>query len=291
MDSDSDFYGDEETISVLEARVEDFDIVAWWDCRNDMTSYLRSTMQPQNTTQIAAPLYNAYEGEPGAWRLSESIEQFLARLPPATTDWRPGLDWIWIANPYIPPGPGSTRAQFREGGAERLRLLDEFAKMATVSAAKASGKPLNMLRKDLAKERRETVEDLRELAVACNVVTGKWMLFADPGYVNDVWARVARATANNQLGIGAKVETRVESEKARLICVYTRDFRDKDDVARVLNRMRELELVRPGRQIYYKSDAWTELGIYGGNNWGIQASMYSSNEIFSYIKSVASRPS
>ncbi|KAK3305496.1 uncharacterized protein B0T15DRAFT_199242 [Chaetomium strumarium] len=288
MDSDSDFYGNEEAISALEARVDDFDIVAWWDAQNDMASYFHNTTQPQNAPQIVAPLNNAYQGQPGAWQLSESIEHFLARLPPATTDWSPGLDWIWIANPYIPPGPSSALAQFREGGAERLKLLDNFAKMATVGAAKASGKPLNMLREDLAKERRETVEDLRELAVACNVVGGKWMLFPDPGYVNDVWAKVARATANNELGIAAKVATRVETGKARLICVYTRDFRDKDDVARVLNRMRELELIRPGgRQIYYKSDAWTELGIYGGNNWGIQASIYSSNEIFSYIKSVA----
>jgi hypothetical protein len=246
--------GDEETISALEARVDDFNIVAWWDSRNKMASYFHNTTQPPDTLHTAAPLYNAYQGQPGAWQLSESIEHFLARLPPATTDWRPGVDWIWIANPYIPPGPGSARAQFREGGAERLKLLDEFTKMTTVGAAKTSGKPLNMLRNDLAKERRETVKDLRELAVACNVLTGKWMLFPDPGYVNDVWEKVARATANNELGIAAKVETRVEQEKARLICVYTRDFRDKDDVARVLNRMRELELVRPGgRQIYYKS--------------------------------------
>jgi hypothetical protein len=65
------------------------------------------------------------------------------------------------------------------------------------------------------------------------------------------------------LGTVAKVETRVESGKARLVCVYTRDFRDKEDVARVLGRMRELELVRPGgRQIYYKSgECW--LGVRG----------------------------
>ncbi len=84
------------------------------------------------------------------------------------------------------------------------------------------------------------------------------MLFPAPGDVNEVWAKVAHATAEGGLGISAKVETRVEADKARLVCVYTRDFRDKGDVARVLRRLGELELVRPsgpglgGRQIYYK---------------------------------------
>ncbi|KAK4156419.1 hypothetical protein C8A00DRAFT_30703 [Chaetomidium leptoderma] len=301
MDSDSDFYGDEETTSALEARVNDFDIVAWWNRHNTLTTHLHRASHnnkpvPTSTPAPDGSLHNHYESQPGARQLSESIEHFLARLPPATTDWRPGLDWIWIANPHTPPpGPGSRAlvAQFRKGGEERLALFTECQNMATATAASGAsggGRSLARLRKDVADGRREAVADLRDLAGVCNVVTGKWMLFPEPGNVNEVWAKVCQATANDELGTGAKVETRVESAKERLICVYTRDFRDKDDVARVLNRMRELELVRPGgKQIYYKSDAWTELGIYGGNNWGIGASTYSSNEIFGYIKTGASR--
>ena len=118
----------------------------------------------------------------------------------------------------------------------------------------AKGRSALMVQRDVAKERREAVDDLKELAAACNVLSGKWMLFPEPGSVNEVWGKVARATANGELGTAAKAETRVDSEKERLICVYTKDFRDKNDVARVLSRMRELELVRPGgRYIYYKS--------------------------------------
>lgn len=208
------------------------------------------TPQDPSTSSAPGQLYNKYEGEPGARQLSESIDVFLARLPPATTDWRPGLDWIWIANPYSPPGPRSALDRFMEGGAERLDLFESFERMATASGAHAS----STVQRDVAKERREAVEDLKELAAVCNVVAGKWMLFPEPGNLNAVWTKVARATANNELGTVAKVETRVDPQNGRLICVYTRDFRDKDDVARVLNRMRELELVRPGgRQIYYKS--------------------------------------
>jgi hypothetical protein len=82
------------------------------------------------------------------------------------------------------------------------------------------------------------------------------MLFCPPHEVNDIWAIVARATANNQLGIAAKVAPRPQFEdprKDRLICVYTADFADKTDVGRVLQKLRELRLVEgKGRRIYYK---------------------------------------
>ncbi|GAB1317285.1 DUF1917-domain-containing protein (Fragment) [Madurella fahalii] len=284
MDSDSDFYGDEETVTDLQARVDNFDLSAWW--LNHHTGP-RAFPTPKELPTPPTPCYSNHPSPPGARHPSESIEAFLSRLPPATTEWCPGLDWIWISNPFS-QSPGASPPllhHFREGGQERLALLSRFTTMAN-----RSGMPQFVIKQDVAKERMEAVEDLLQLASGCNLISGKWMLFPEPENVNSVWAKVVRATADNELGTAAKVETKAEAGKERLICVYTRDFRDKDDVARVLKRMRELELVRPGgRQIYYKSDAWTELGIYGGNPWGIGASMYSSNEIFSYIKNVGSQ--
>lgn len=71
-----------------------------------------------------------------------------------------------------------------------------------------------------------------------------------------MWEIVAKATANNELGIAAKVLPRSPLEdprKDRILCVYTADFRDKTDVGRVLQTLRELRLVEArGRPIYYK---------------------------------------
>lgn len=71
-----------------------------------------------------------------------------------------------------------------------------------------------------------------------------------------MWELVAKATANNELGIAAKVAPRSPFEdqrKDRIICVYTADFNDKADVGRVLQRLRELRLVETkGRLVYYK---------------------------------------
>lgn len=82
------------------------------------------------------------------------------------------------------------------------------------------------------------------------------MLFIPPVEVNAVWATVARATAAGELGIAAKVAPHPAygEDRARLVCVYTADFSDKGDVARVLGRMRQLGLVKAGgMQIYYKA--------------------------------------
>lgn len=76
------------------------------------------------------------------------------------------------------------------------------------------------------------------------------MLFRDSEHVNDTWAVVARATANNELGIGAKVAPDDGQNKMRLICVYTKDFTNMEDVSRVVHKMRELGLVE--NQIWYK---------------------------------------
>lgn len=167
-----------------------------------------------------------------------------------THDRQLGLDWLWIANPFIPDDDkNEDHYKFIESGTARLQILSQF-----MEAGNKSGRSPFVVKKEIFKEREAAIQDLRTLAADCNVLSGKWMLFPEPDTVNEVWRAVAHATARNELGIVAKVDTRASSGKERLICVYTSDFRDKDDVARVLNRLRQLELVRQGgRPIYYKS--------------------------------------
>jgi hypothetical protein len=91
------------------------------------------------------------------------------------------------------------------------------------------------------------------------------MLFSEVEDVNDVWAVVAKATANNELGIAAKVapDDGQDARAARLICIYTKDFTDMEDVSRVLHKMKDLGLVDSRkRPIYYKC------GEYHGSNLG-----------------------
>ncbi len=239
--------GDEASIEDMEARVNEFDVHSGWE-RHDRLRRLMPRPR-DDTPSPAGRLHNVFEGVPGAWQLSETVDDFLIRLSPATTDWQLDIDWIRIANPFIPGEGKQGLEEFVRGGSERLRLFSEFVKMSS-----ASGRSKFVVGREVSKERAAVIRDLCELATACNVLSGKWMLFPEPGQVNAVWSVVAHATANNELGTAAKTETRVASNKERLICVYTKDFRNKADVARVLNRLRQLELVRVnGKQIYYKS--------------------------------------
>ena len=127
------------------------------------------------------------------------------------------------------------------------------------------------------------------------------MLFCPPGEVDAIWDIVAKATADNELGIAAKVAPQPQVgdvRRDRLMCVYTADFSDTANVYKVLQKLRELRLVEArGRGIYYKPgmratvtcleeretdasvDAFTHIGIGHGNPWGLRASIYSSLDV------------
>jgi hypothetical protein len=224
-----------------------------------------------HTTRMGL-LHNPYEGVRYAWQLEETVDAFLARLPPSTTRVTANEFWIYICNPFIPLEPKSQSANqyvpgcedeaplesdtklgmFIQGGMERLRLLSDF-----ISKTTSMARTKNIAAREINKERALAVTQILDLAHHLHVRCGKWMLFPEPNAVDDMWAVVAQATAANELGVAAKVAPKADDEgrqgSARLICVYTRDFRDKDDVARVLSRLRELELVRANsRPIYYK---------------------------------------
>jgi hypothetical protein len=71
------------------------------------------------------------------------------------------------------------------------------------------------------------------------------MLFLLPEDLNRVWRLVVDSVINNRLGPTAKVEPDEGKPDARLICIYTKDFRDKDDIRRVLNELNSIGVSQP----------------------------------------------
>ncbi|KAH6890956.1 hypothetical protein B0T10DRAFT_595013 [Thelonectria olida] len=296
LSDDSDFYGDEETVRRLHRRVDDFDVDEWILQQEENSG---RALPQENPFADTSHLHNPYVGVYYAWQLTETIDAFLKRLPPRTTEQADGIPWIYICNPYIPrvekalagnqaskgnedeapEEEGSRTMLVVEGGMERLDILRKFGE----GTKKFQSAP-SMQEREISKERKAAASDILKLAHAGKVRAGKWMLFCPPAEVNEVWEIVAKATANNELGIAAKVAPRPiedDSRKDRLICVYTTDFTDRADVGRVLQKLRELRLVEArGRYIYYKPDVFTYLGISSGNLWGLKASIYSSRDIF-----------
>ncbi|EXJ85812.1 hypothetical protein A1O1_06181 [Capronia coronata CBS 617.96] len=193
---------------------------------NDLTS--DTTLQPQNY----------YEGMSNAKQLSESVTDFLARLPPSTTTISTaGGPWIWIANPY----PDRTRDEpakksslsndskrkrdranvpdrgdiytFKQLG---FRILETYTSRKRDLEAEYPDKPPGSITRMLRPERMQLEPAILKAAQTTNVTCGKWMLFPAPEDVDRLWAIVAHGTWEGKLGVSAKVavaETEDEDEE------------------------------------------------------------------------------
>ncbi len=94
--------------------------------------------------------------------------------------------------------------------------------------------------------------------------SGKWLIFIDRTQVDNIWARIKRATEEGKLGDGAKVSTAKTNPNStdlskNVICVYTYDWTDKDDVMRIREELRQIGITW---KIPYKSDLDTIRGKY-----------------------------
>jgi hypothetical protein len=210
----------------------------------------------------------------------EPVAQFLSRLPPSTTQLTFTRPWIWMHNPKVPSTEdGDIPTLLRKG----RELLQEYENESTVlreAHDKSGAKTTAALTRKLNPLRRELEKNILALARETGVTHGKWMLFPTPDQVDAYWDAVVKAMERGELGDVAKVALNDGSGKARLICVYTADFEDTEDIKRVVKKLVDIGLVEKGtRPIYYKCDAYTYLEISSKNDYGLKASMFSSRDV------------
>jgi len=113
--------------------------------------------------------------------------------------------------------------------------------------------------------------DIDNVARESGLVVGKWLIYTPHEKINEVWKTVASSTLKGELGVDAKVSTVVQGTSEYVICVYTKDYLDVDDVKRVRKRLAELGFTQ---RLYYKPDIYTYLRIYHKTFPGIRASRY-----------------
>lgn len=104
------------------------------------------------------------------------------------------------------------------------------------------------------------------------------MLFCKHEEVTQAWKKVVAGVIGGRLGPISKVAPDNGTPADRLICIYTKDFRDEENVLRILQEIESMGLLPHGRSIYYKSDAFTYLDLYKEtcSEYGLQASLYTS---------------
>ncbi|KAF2850243.1 DUF1917-domain-containing protein [Plenodomus tracheiphilus IPT5] len=226
--------------------------------------------------QLKVELFNFRQGSHDAWQLGETADDFVKRLPPDTTSIST-CPWIWVENPRRNQQEKSTCPQVDQFTESGMQLLEQSELNRHKIQANGAGVPQGMLTKQLIQESKDLQQRIADLAVAHGVLSGKWMLFPKANQVNRVWAQVAQGVIDNRLGCSAKVATNDGNEE-RLLCIYTKDFRDVDEVSRVLAELETLGLLYHGRTLYYKHDAYTYLDIRSAtaSKYGLQASLYNS---------------
>jgi hypothetical protein len=113
-----------------------------------------------------------------------------------------------------------------------------------------------------------------------NTDASQWLLFVPDEEAPGVWRKICHGVSEGRLGIGAKISTAAADGKERVICVYTKDFNDKDDVGRVVRGLQDMDLVPQNKrkQLWYKCDAFTYLDIMRDNDYGLRASLYGSDD-------------
>jgi len=104
-----------------------------------------------------------------------------------------------------------------------------------------------------------TVEKIDKLAQKSGILIGKWLIYRSNSEIDTVWKTIAKSTFNRELGMSAKVSTAMQKNKRYVICVYTEDYLNLEDVMRVRKKLRLLGFTD---ELCYKPDIYTHLGIY-----------------------------
>ncbi|KAL0066212.1 hypothetical protein AAF712_006837 [Marasmius tenuissimus] len=120
-----------------------------------------------------------------------------------------------------------------------------------------------------------TVASLDELAKTYGVTKGKWMMFCTTAEVDATWERIVRfvclGEAANPGGCRYARVSPNKGDDQHVISVYVDDFSNAEEVYSGREALRRIGFERP---IGFKMDAYTVLGIYRKNPWGINCNRY-----------------
>ncbi len=90
------------------------------------------------------------------------------------------------------------------------------------------------------------------------------MIWLAPETIDRYWTHIKQAVEEGRLGNEAKVSTAgsLNNKGTYVICVYTYDYEDRDDVMRIRGELRALGI---RREITYKADEDTRALRYGSD--------------------------
>ncbi|TCI90574.1 putative phosphothreonine lyase domain-containing protein [Tenacibaculum sp. M341] len=110
--------------------------------------------------------------------------------------------------------------------------------------------------------------------------SGKWMIFEHISGIDAVWFTIRESVINGQLGNSAKVSTAKTNKNAldpdyKVICIYTANFDNKEDVERIEKNIRALGI---NHKLIYKLDK--DIGKYESKGYKNLAATFSYSEAY-----------
>ncbi|KAJ5111272.1 Isopenicillin N synthase [Penicillium argentinense] len=286
---ESSFYGDEEEKASLEKQAATFDPEPYWSkFHPKLLSTLQHELRAPTSPAKSEPRASVHANEDVSDSTlrknqrgrKEPISHFLSRLPPSKTLASDVGPWIWMFGPDSKAQLDQDVPSFVRKGSGLLHAYENESTELRAAHERSGAKTTAPLTRKLSQLRRALERNILDSARECGVTYGKWMLFPNVRNVDSIWKTVVTALDKGKLGNEAKVATDDGSGQTRLICIYTKNFGDKEDVKRVLKMMVEVGLVQEeAKPIYYKCDAYTHLDIKSKNDYGLKASMFSSRDV------------
>ncbi|KAG5334224.1 UPF0696 protein C11orf68 [Termitomyces sp. J132] len=198
------------------------------------------------------------------------VVSYLARWPPSRT---PGAYAAWIA---VERGPRSN-SEITQDLAGLARDWEALKQRAAALAVEPGAVRPNIEEGGAlqcsAGNPIVTVDVLDALALAHGVLSGKWLIYAEPHKIDDLWSRIVTAViANAPAGVGARAKVSpARPGEPHVVCVYVEDYSNAAEVDRVREALRRVGV---RWKIGFKPDIYTHLGIYKTNEWKIRPSRY-----------------
>ena len=143
------------------------------------------------------------------------------------------------------------------------------------------------MRRIISGSRPTSDKTVEELAKSFNVTSGKWIFFPSSGGKGDhLWSIVANGIMSDRLTCDlAKVSALDEASEQHCISMHNPDYTNMDQVMESEKSIRQIGIKC---KMQYKPDAFTYLGIYAGNVWGIKPyifkSYYDINKGYSIVR-------
>ena len=91
--------------------------------------------------------------------------------------------------------------------------------------------------------------------------------------MDHLWSVIAKGVVSSQLGCSSKVSPFNPEEPKHVVLIYNNDFTNEAEVMELENSIRNLGIKA---QLSYKPDAYTYIGVYKNNQWGLRPTIYRS---------------